>query len=507
MTRTHRALALCLALIAPVISAGIRPAPNYPVRPYNQPLAGRWDTLLPPIWEGWKKRFAQDGRVVDRYHGPSSQAQAHGMLLSVWFGDQAMFDSLWKATESNLWDNSRSLYRESSSESSQYPAEPNFELCGALLFASALVKADLWRDSSAESSRYLSRANTLFQSLIRNYPSQDPSPMVTHYGDPSYRKMSDQSAGWFRVFQEAAPLESLPSYDWPRLESGTMTLLQYQPNSPKGMIRNICSPSGGRAVDFAQGSTPNASDMGNDALRAVWHLATAIRWNPSIKPSLVTWARNVWKAGYVNPERPGMYRVDDVSLLGWDSDTYQHFMTRALWGSLAAAAQDSADTSEASHNAFHTILDSLEKSMVPGVDFLVDGDTSQSAPAREDLEAQTLGLLGILSMTNNTPNVWADLHNTCCGPSSTIAPAQPIRGLQRVAGGYLVAMERDQALRCTRSKIIGIDGKTGSLASTAFSTTSGGVLLQVAPSATLRWIQLEDQTGKVQARASIPPSL
>ncbi len=506
MTRSHRALVLCLALIGPALSAGIRPAPNYPVRATNAPLAGRWDTLLPPLWEGWKKRFVHSGWVNGNPQGLNAQDQAHGMLLSVWFGDQGMFDSLWRTTEARLWDDSRNIYHESSAEGSPYASESNFDLCGSLLFASALVKADLWQNTSAESRQYATRAKQLLQSLILRFPSTDFPPQVLPYEDASYRKMSDQSAGWFRLFHEATAKESLPSYDWSKLESGTLSLLRSQPNSNRAMLRSASSPTGTAMIEILPDRDPDAREMGKDALRAVWHLAMAIRWNSTIKPSLVSWAREAWKAGHVNPVQPGMYRVDDASLLGWDEGLYEHFMTRALWGSLAAAAQDSSDTTEPAHKAFHTILDSLQTSMVPGVDFLVDGDTSQSAPARLDVEAQTLGLLGILSMTNNTPNVWTDLNNVCCGPTSTLVPRQTPRAIQRVPEGYLVRMERAQATHFLRGTVVASDGKAVRLSAAALSSQVDGLLVRVAPSAAIRWVQLEDDMGNPKARFPLPPS-
>ncbi|MBK8803577.1 MAG: hypothetical protein IPN71_16275 [Fibrobacteres bacterium] len=298
MTRSRRALVLCLALIGPALSAGIRPArtPLFVPPTPLWPVAGH---SLPPSGKAGK-RFVHSGWVSGNPQGLNAQDQAHGMLLSVWFGDQGMFDSLWRTTEARLWDDSRNIYHESSAEGSPYASESNFDLCGSLLFASALVKADLWQNTSAESRQYATRAKQLLQSLILRFPSTDFPPQVLPYEDASYRKMSDQSAGWFRLFHEATAKESLPSYDWSKLESGTLSLLRSQPNSNRAMMRSASSPTGTAMIEILPDRDPDARERERTrcGLSGIWR-------RPSVELHHQTFAglmgQEAWKAGHVNP--------------------------------------------------------------------------------------------------------------------------------------------------------------------------------------------------------------
>ena len=61
-------------------------------------------TPLEPLWQKYKARFIQNGRVIDTGNAgiTHSEGQGYGMLLAVANRDRPTFESLWRWTEANL---------------------------------------------------------------------------------------------------------------------------------------------------------------------------------------------------------------------------------------------------------------------------------------------------------------------------------------------------------------------------------------------------------------------
>lgn len=85
----RRAAAL---LVMAVTAAACNPAAEVPPR------------LDPALWEQYRARFVENGRVVDRDNGgiTHSESQGYGMLLAEAAGDRDTFDALWAWTGTHL---------------------------------------------------------------------------------------------------------------------------------------------------------------------------------------------------------------------------------------------------------------------------------------------------------------------------------------------------------------------------------------------------------------------
>jgi endo-1,4-beta-D-glucanase Y len=414
MSRTLRILLGALAFGVSVAQATF---PPYTERVGKYNSFSTWDTRFPAIWTGWKSRFLVGGMVQGNDPAGNkrsiSEGQAYGMLMAVWMGDQATFNTIWQATESNFWTGS--WYKWVNSDNN-FAGDADIDICGALIFASALSDSGKWNKNDA----YKTKAVTVLKSIITNFIDQGNNYRINSWpnaGD-GIRNPSYHMPFWYPIFKEFGAANNVTGMDWDAAAKGAFDLLEAQPNASKGMARNFSSGSGGSPGGGT--SSPNNYDMGFDAIRVPYRVGLAAMWYPTKLPRAVKYAKSVWAAGAVDPDKPGMYAADAATLWGWTTHEYEEFMTRAMWGTLAASVQDSSAAAAAAYSTIKTYMSGNH--VKPGIGYLAGANTDstcETCPARNYF-GQSLGLLGALAVAGRAWNVWDDLKNPWTAPDTTI---------------------------------------------------------------------------------------
>lgn len=391
----------------------------YSDRTQSRPRLPSWDTRVTSLWDGWKSRYLKaDGLVVGTSavgdSASSSRAQADGLLLSLWMGDQPTFDKIWRATEDSLWDAGRSFFRRSRLDSN-FRGDAEMGIAGALVFASALADSGYWTSTSLGGKTYRARAKEMIGSDLQN-KVLDPSTKLVRSWDgagnltwnPSY-----QSPQWIPILEAFAIENGVFGTDWKSVRRAGHALLLAQPDSRFGMVRNFSGISG--QIPGAGWGLPTAQDMGLDAIRVPFQLALAMQWHHDSLAA--AWSDTVWANGRINPVQPGLYTVSGGNLWGWcgasdcgTSAKYQSFLTRSQWGALAVAGSARSAHARA---ASQRIVADFEAAMSPRTGVLVTewGDIQPLGDPALDGYAQTLGLFGALVMSGRAWNVWGDLRN------------------------------------------------------------------------------------------------
>lgn len=391
----------------------------YSDRMQSRPRLPSWDTRVTSLWDGWKSRYLKaDGLVVGASavgdSASSSRAQADGLLLSLWMGDQPTFDKIWRATEDSLWDAGRGFFRRSRLDSN-FRGDAEMDITAALVFASALADSGYWTPTSLGGKTYRARAKEMIGSDLQN-KVLDPSTKLVRSWDgagnltwnPSY-----QSPQWIPILEAFAIENGVFGMDWKSVRRASHALLVAQPGSKYGMVRNFSGIAGEEPAGVQ--AFPSPSDMGLDAIRVPFQIALAMQWHHD---SLATaWSDTVWANGRINPVRPGLYRVSGVILWDWcgapdcgATAAYQSFLPRSQWGALAVAGSARSPHARA---ASQRIVADFEAAMTPRPGVLVSewGDILPLGDPALDGYAQTLGLFGALVMSGRAWNVWGDLRN------------------------------------------------------------------------------------------------
>ncbi len=425
--------------------------PPYTPRELKYPSYTNWDAKLPSVWAGWKKRFVSNGLVQG--NDPSgtkmsiSEGQSYGLLLSVWMGDQATFNTIWTATENTFWNSSKGWYGWKVGDGN-FAGDADIDIAGALIFASALVDSGKWTNATVGGNTYKQKAIIVLKSVIANFIDQGNNYRINSWpgaGD-GIRNPSYHMPGWYPIFKEFAAANNITGMDWDKAAAGAFSLLEAQPNSKYGMARNFSTGSGGSPSGGT--SSPNNYDMGYDAIRVPLRVAHAAIWYPTVLPRAVAYAKSVWNNGTatmgVNPMYPGEYEVASAKLSGWKGQNgytgdpkYEYFMTRSMWGSLAVSVMDQDAKSAAAANQ---IARDFGRSL-SGNDYL-DGEESRceqslSTSPCYNYFAQSLGLLGALVMAGRAPNVWDDMKHPWVVPDTGTSFKTPLTATPAVIDQYV----------------------------------------------------------------------
>jgi len=393
--------------------------------PYNKYPAAQagWDSALSTHWKQWKTDFLNNGLVKGT--DPSgasktiSEGQAYAMLMSVWMNDQATFNSVWAALENNLWNSSSSWYKWTPSDQN-YAGDADQDICGALIFASALVDKGHWTSYSTGGNTYKSKAKIVLQSIIKNFIDVNSGYRINSWpgaGD-GIRNPSYHMPQWYPIFKDFGDSNGISGMDWTKAAAGAYAFIKAQPNSSKGLARNFSSATGGTPSGGT--SSPNNFDMGFDAIRVPYRMGMAAIWHKDA--DALSWCKGVWSGGVVSSASPGMYSISSSKLCGWKSsnscgdgwDTYAYEtpMTEAMWGT---AARGSAASDASSQTAFTAITSLLGAPLKQHPYFTTYDDAPQT-----NYFAQSLALLGCIAMNGRAWNVWDDLkHPTAAADTAT----------------------------------------------------------------------------------------
>jgi len=456
-----------------------------PYNKYPAAVAG-WDTALTIHWAQWKTDFLNGGLVLGK--DPSgnartiSEGQSYAMLMSVWMNDQATFNSVWAATENSLWNSGSGWYRWTPSDPN-YAGDADFDICGALIFASALVDKGYWKSYSTGGNTYKSKAKIILQSLIKNFIDVNSNYRINSWpgaGD-GIRNPSYHMPQWYPIFKDFGDSNGVSGMDWTKAKAGAYAFINAQPNASKGMARNFSSANGGTPSGGT--SSPNNFDMGFDAIRVPYRMGMAALWNKDAEA--IAWCKGVWNGGTVLNSSPGMYSVSGAKLCGWKTsntcssgdgwtnDAYEPPMTEAMWGT---AARGAAASDAVSQKAF-TIITSLLAAPLKQHPYFT---TYDDAP-QKNYFAQSLGLIGCIAMNGRAWNVWDDLkHPTAVVDTSTkmTTPLSASPSTSATTGTIRVTGKLSKSASWT----LNMTGATSGATYTSLSFTTDTIDFQWTPS-------------------------
>jgi len=401
-----------------------------------------WDAALKSHWTAWKARFVSSGLV--KGNDPQgnfrsiSEGQSYGMLMSLWMNDTSAFNSVWAATENSFWRSSRGYYAWLTSGDDNYAGDADQDICGALIFASALVDAKLWQDHTVNGNNYKAKAMIVLKSIATNLIDKGNNYRINSWpgaGDGT-RNPSYHMPQWYPIFRQFDSANSVTGTLslWDNVATGAYDLINAQPGSDKGMARNFSTGTGGYPASGV--SSPNNHDMGFDAIRVPYRMGMAAMWNHDSRA--MKWCKSVWASGFVNPDAAGMYNIDGPSLYGWGTaanaykdSKYEVPMTDAMWAVAALGVADSDAVSAASFSKMAMTLQGYGLSDKNYFSTYTVSDstvnTSQNIyPPNKNYFAQSLGLLGAIAMAGRAPNVWGDLKYTWTVPDTAAHLTAPL---------------------------------------------------------------------------------
>lgn len=390
----------------------------YPERQLKYPTSTDWDSLLQSRWSALKDSFLlPDGKLYALTSSGDttyrSKFQAYGMMLSVWFGDEAAFKSIWGATRRDF-QTSRGIFVDSlGSLDSLNDAGADQDILGALVMASALQDSGYWK---VDTSKYGIEAKNLLIRLDAADLFDKANGVVIPYlaGYVGNLNPSRFSMQWHFLFKDFSNRRNLSILDWQAFQGRCHAVLSAQPNASKGMVRNWSNSGGGAGIGR------DSDKMGFDAIRVPWQLALDNLWYHTSASG--TWCSRVWAGGAVNSNMPGMYKVADGTLFGWnDAGGYDTRLTRAMWGACASSVRDS---SVAATTAAKTIADALAAQLrTPNIYANLAGTRLSDTSLYTDM----LTLLGALAIKGRAWNVWDDLMNPWTVPDTSTTFVSPLK--------------------------------------------------------------------------------
>lgn len=435
-----------LLSVAGLVALGISSAQGailkYPECIRKYPVDSGWDAALVKHWTEWKTRFMGSDGVI-KATDPSgtdskvSEAQSYGMLLAIWFNDQAAFNKVLDAANTQFWNTGcggGGWYgwklpgaKSGCSGEGSYASDADMDIAGALIFASALQDKKHWSGTNYKAMA-IDRIKSVWNNMVdkSNYRmnSWDAAKGNDNIRNPSYHMPA-----WGQVFQEFANANGVTGQDWGKVRSAAYALMNAQPNSKYGMARNFSNGSGGSAADGTSSgpggdngaNETSRGNMGFDAIRVPYRMGMDALWYPK-HTEAVKWCKSVWDNGAtsetgtgVYPDMPGMYFVETGKLWGYgtypayDDSKYEKSLTGAMWGTAAVAVRDSSAKSGAAAAVLKTFISTRLKAY-PYF------STYASEVVANNYYAQTLGLMGALAMSGRAPNVWDDLMNPWIPP-------------------------------------------------------------------------------------------
>jgi len=365
---------------------------------------------LQTAWAYWKDNFIikSNGLVNHRRLDNSSsgiigtaeavsEGQGYGMLLSVLLNDQATFNKIFEAANTNLWDSGKKSYRWTWPNGSAGAAtDADLDICLALVFADELQKAHLWQTYSSGGLTYNSRAMEMMRSIKTNMTSSNYLlPGDTWGGDgvnnlnPSYF-----ATAWFKVF-DAYQKE----VDFTAVIDNCYAVLAKMPRYSFGQAPDWCTSSGGQASQA--GSKPEQGlGMLSDGIRTPYRIGMDAIWFKDARA--IAYCKNTQKTvtDYANANanlaaaEMAQYSKSGVAT----TESKGSFDNMAMWMTAILGSGDPSYTQQGTRSElFQRIVGTLDTYL--GTNEL-----------RDDVfyYKQSIAMLGLAALGGQFPNIQAD---------------------------------------------------------------------------------------------------
>jgi hypothetical protein len=192
------------------------------------------------------------------------------MLLAVLNNDQATFDKIFEAANSQLW--SGSSYKWNWRGGSGGATDAELDIALALVFADMLQQKKLWNPPSK--TNYASRAKEVISTIRTRMCSQDYLLPGDSWGGGALDK---QNPSYFATASMKVFDKYQTSHNFSKVIENCYQVLTKAPHYNKGQVPNWMTRNGGK-TNPGQVSDNNPYGMGNDAIRTPWRIATDALW-------------------------------------------------------------------------------------------------------------------------------------------------------------------------------------------------------------------------------------
>ena len=270
----------------PAVPFGSNTSYNFGIMPTNLPTGGTYgrSQAAATAYNAWITSyyeectgggtFSNTSRIkFDQAHQTVSEGIAYGMLLTVYAGDKAKFDRLWRYYKAA--SNSRGIMHwmvDGCNGNARDNGATDAELDAA---HALMIASEQWPNSSTPWN-YRNEALALLDA-IRQYEIH-PTSYQTLNGDAwgsgnTCRNPSYQSPAYYRQYAIFQPTRA--SF-WEQVTTAAETLLGNNRNNTTGLVSNWCDNNG-----TPNGCGPNnpGVEYGSDACRTPWRMAKDVIWH------------------------------------------------------------------------------------------------------------------------------------------------------------------------------------------------------------------------------------
>lgn len=436
-----RLLCLCL-LILPMASRG-----------YFLPNAGLLPRINDPRLDDALQRTAA-GLVrhnVDAYsdglvHRPYSEdpgdavseAQAYGMIVTLYGNDQDTFNKIWDAAENKMWNSGTKLYdwrwaSKGGLSGTGMATDADQDIALMLLFADSLANKGIWKKHTGpKGASYKTRAmdiiGNIWASAVGEGKYLGPG---ANWGGKDFVNPGYFSPATYRIFAKADP-----GHKWNDVVDQCYRSIAASPGASKGLLPDWMVPDG----NYFNGSLGyNAFRQGRsmykDGIRVHWRLALDWLWFK--EPRAKQWL-DAAAAFAPTPDRANFYTMDGVLIPASDTFTLgsgqyrsrqEHSeLTVGMWACAAFCSQGAV--------AARPWSDSLVAFLPAGADLWGRPEDTQipgrtgSTPNEAYFE-QFLAWFGGAVLAGRFTNVWEELqHPLAMAPDREKRGPAPLGNMQ-----------------------------------------------------------------------------
>lgn len=221
--------------------------------------------MLISEWESWKNDFLSSSgrkRVITESINTGSEGMGYGLLLSVYFNEQTLFDELFDyvkvCSDSNglmHWKTNNGIVVSPGSDSE---ADQNIAL--ALIFADKLWGSEGQVDYETEAENLLGKIK-MYE--FDSYGNLKPGDSFSEPRNPSYLV-----PGWYEVFRAFTGSEF-----WTSARNKAYMLSAFAANATTGLVPDWCTLNGSPSTSMSQGDI-----FRYDAVRLPLKFAVAYSW-------------------------------------------------------------------------------------------------------------------------------------------------------------------------------------------------------------------------------------
>jgi hypothetical protein len=434
---------------------------------YFLPNAGQLPRIADPRLDDALQRTAA-GMVkhnIDAYsdgmvHRPNSEdpgdavseAQAYGMIVTLYGNDQANFNRIWDGAENPMWNGSAKLYdwrwaAKGGLSGTGMATDADQDIALMLLFADSLATRGIWqKHTSPKGAGYRQRAmdiiGTIWSKAVVEGKYLAPG---ADWGGKEFVNPSYFSPASYRIFAKADP-----GHDWNSVVEQCYRTIAASPGASKGLIPDWMVPDG----NYFNGSLGyNAYRQGRsmykDGIRVGWRLALDWLWFK--EPRAKKWL-DAAAAFAPTPDRANFYTMDGVLIPASDTFTLgngqyrsrqEHSeLTVGMWA-CAAFVSLGPTASRAWSDSLLAFLPAGSDTWGLPQDAQITGRTGSSP--NEGYFEQFLAWFGGAVMAGRFTNVWDEMQHPLAAAPGHGAHANPGQGNLQVTSsrGYAADGKRE----------------------------------------------------------------